>query len=233
MRKVRYLFLSDTHAPWHDHKALKSVQKFAKETKPEQIIHLGDLMDLYLLSSFYKTELAAMTPTTVRRELGAAVGILKMFAPYSKKPMLWLKGNHEARLEKRLAEVPFLSGYVRSPFDRIARDVKNVKFIHRGSIMLPNKGGAPIFTTHGWRSRMVAGTAAASLVRDRSVIQGHTHGAGVIWVTPRLFAMECGHLSRQTAPCFHYMHGADLGLSRWRTAFSTVTDDGAPHLEVP
>ena len=41
----RICILSDTQIPFDDRRALKAVIQFISDTKPDEVVHIGDLMD--------------------------------------------------------------------------------------------------------------------------------------------------------------------------------------------
>src|SRR5690606_42059354 len=41
----RYVVISDTQIPYHDQRAVNAVINFIKVTKPDEVVHIGDLMD--------------------------------------------------------------------------------------------------------------------------------------------------------------------------------------------
>jgi hypothetical protein len=95
--------VSDTHVPYQDEPSLNVIESITKDLNPEQVIHLGDLLDCYTISRFLKD------PTRMeglQEEIDEAKKVLERFnrvAPRAKKTLL--EGNHEARLSKTIASM--------------------------------------------------------------------------------------------------------------------------------
>ena len=49
------LVIGDTHSPYHHKDTLDFVRDAATYYKPDRVIHLGDLLDIYSVSSFPKS----------------------------------------------------------------------------------------------------------------------------------------------------------------------------------
>lgn len=100
--KTAVLF-SDTHVPYQDEPTLNIIEQVTSEVQPDQVIHLGDLLDCYTISRFLKD------PTRMeglQEEIDEAKKVLERFsrvAPKAKKTLL--EGNHEARLSKTIASM--------------------------------------------------------------------------------------------------------------------------------
>ncbi len=220
--------------------SIRKVAAFAKKTKPKRIICGGDLLDKYLLSTHAKRHFEAMRSTEIRKEVRQAVDCLALFAEHSRDKMLWLKGNHDDRFDRRLDEVPGLGIYLdeildgESVYDLIAKKAgDNVEFVPSGDVVLPNRPYADIWFRHGDRSAAYAGGAAIAGVRDShlSVVQGHTHAAGGGWVVAgKAFGYEAGHLADPTHYAFGYDPRARRRFHKWSRAFFYVDRWGRPNL---
>ena len=46
-----YVLISDTQCPYEDKKAITAVIRFISECKPDEVVHIGDVMGLPELSS--------------------------------------------------------------------------------------------------------------------------------------------------------------------------------------
>jgi hypothetical protein len=215
----------DIHEPWGDREAVKETAKAARAMRPRRIVMLGDVADCYLLSRFGKTMAVASTKT-VEDEIHLVKKDLRLFAKIA--PTTWLEGNHEGRLAARLGEVPFLQPYAPDVWGNLAAEC-GVKWEPRGMVKI----GRVLFM-HGLTSGAFGGAAAMTQARRRgiSVVQAHSHRAGLVSVAPGIFAMECGHLANTRGACFRYEPGAGLGLSGWVQAFGWIGTDGRPRLEV-
>lgn len=226
--RCRYLLVPDTHAPYCDWQKVRELGKWAKSAKPERIILLGDLIDAYALSRFSKSNLEALSAKSIRREREAAQRIIELFVGLSKEPVDYLFGNHEARLQSRLGENPFLAFYLGRPLQELER--RHLRIQRSGELVLPSHGGG-LYVCHGFRAQRIAGSAAASLVNGRSCAQGHSHGLGLIWCAGGRYGLEAGYLARPDAECFAYAPGLKHGMRNWRHGFAWIDSEGVPHLE--
>lgn len=90
----------DTHHPFHDATALNVVRGVIADTKPDLVVHLGDLLDCYKISSFSKDPSRV---DSLQDEIDAArihLAQVSSLAPDAEK--LLLGGNHEDRLRKTI-----------------------------------------------------------------------------------------------------------------------------------
>lgn len=103
MKKRSYqkvLMIPDMHVPFHDKKWLDSLLQFAEINKPDTVFIMGDLVDFYAISRFVKNPLRALK---LQEEINVARNVLKRIkatCPTSK--IVFIRGNHEARLQKYL-----------------------------------------------------------------------------------------------------------------------------------
>lgn len=90
--------------PFEDAKALKIVCALIKDVQPTKIVHLGDLIDCYQISSFDKDP---DRKSSLQDDIDAAaiwLGHLKRAAPKAKCYLL--EGNHEDRLRRTIWRMP-------------------------------------------------------------------------------------------------------------------------------
>lgn len=224
MPDCAYLFVPDTHSPYVDHKALKALYRRAEALEPARIIHLGDLFDCYLLSKYAKNP-KVVDKDLIRRERTVASEALTRLAAFSANPVEVLEGNHEARMRSRLSENLYLAWYVKPQ----TLELPGVKFLERDHLVVPTPRGR-VLVQHGHTANGMGGAAAATQASRMSVVQGHSHRAGLIW-RGQTFGMECGYLGAMHAPCFEYYKGRVLNSKDWRHAFGWIDDEGIPHLE--
>jgi predicted phosphodiesterase len=99
-KETTALLFGDTHVPHHDQRALNVVFAIAKETQPDVIVCMGDLLDCYSLSRWDKNP---ERKESVQDEIDLARVILahlRVIAPHSR--IIYLEGNHEDRLRRTL-----------------------------------------------------------------------------------------------------------------------------------
>lgn len=106
----RILFIPDTHRPYHDKAAWALMLRAAKIFKPDKIVVLGDLADFYSVSSFDKHPKKATDLKDEADDVNVALDELDALGAGVK---LFIKGNHEDRLERYLCKAaPALIGCV-------------------------------------------------------------------------------------------------------------------------
>ena len=104
--KNKFVVLSDIHFPYHDEKALKAVYNFLSNTQVDTIILNGDILDFYDVSSFDKDPDRI---NSLQKEIDMAQKFfkkLRSLAPKAK--IVFVKGNHEDRIERYLKKHPEL-----------------------------------------------------------------------------------------------------------------------------
>ena len=96
----KFVVIGDCHIPYHDKDAIKAFKRFIKKEKPNTIIMNGDIIDMYDVSTFDKDPERI---NSLQGELDEAIGFFKdirKMLPDAK--LVFIKGNHCARLEKYL-----------------------------------------------------------------------------------------------------------------------------------
>jgi transposase-like protein/predicted phosphodiesterase len=101
---LKVVWLSDTHVPWQDDRALALVYAILDIVQPDIVIHGGDLLDCYKLSRFDKNpweDKALQNEVDMARQI---LWNLRQHAPTAQ--IFLLEGNHEDRLRKVLWNLP-------------------------------------------------------------------------------------------------------------------------------
>lgn len=186
---ITALLYGDTHVPHHDPSALAVIQAIAEDTKPDFIVHMGDLLDCYSLSRFDKNP---ERKETLQDEIDQArehLAVMRLASPNSR--FIVLEGNHESRLKKILWNLdgpasalnqitafrkamtwPSLLGLEELGIEWVPTDEQSKKrflpkFILKHGTIVRNRSGL---------------TAAAEQAKyNKSGSSGHTHRLGVIW----------------------------------------------------
>lgn len=226
MSNVDIMLVPDVHEPCSSADAKKVVVGFAQATKPRLIVQLGDLYDEYLLSRFGK-EPEYVDRRIIKDGKKRGYDFLVALRAAAREKVLFIPGNHEDRLQARLGEVPFLSWWVGPQRQPIP---EGVEWVEAKEVILRTARG-PVYVTHGWRTRDMAGNAAQSMVRDRSVVVGHTHKLALAWRTDRYFAMEAGWLGDPKKYAFAYKMGKEAGCFDWTQGFGWLDTKGRPYIE--
>lgn len=111
VRTDKWALIPDTHAPYHNHRALKLVNKVLDDWEPYGMAHLGDLGDFYKVSAHSKSpdrRLLFRDECEITREVRA-----ELESKPSLRKKKFIKGNHEFRLESYIADkAPELFGFV-------------------------------------------------------------------------------------------------------------------------
>lgn len=237
----RYVVISDTQIPYHDQRAVNAVINFIKVTKPDEVVHIGDLMDYPQPSRWTKgkrgefegdieedSELAKkkfLTP--LRDAYGGPIGVIE--------------GNHDER--PRIYQetyAPALSSGRKYDFD-VLLDFESYEIR-----VLPEtyKFAPGWIMTHGHRQGIrltnIPGNTATNAAKRLgvSVIMGHTHRMGIGGYTgglngtvyQRLMGVEVGNLMDYKHAAKQYLKG---GTANWQKGFAVVDVDGkcvAPQL---
>lgn len=95
------LLISDLHIPYHNLESINIAFKYGVENKVNTIFINGDLIDFCLISRFEKD----FSKRSVKQEFDAAKQFLvSLRKTFPTAEIYWLKGNHDLRLEKFLAQ---------------------------------------------------------------------------------------------------------------------------------
>jgi len=100
-----FLFVSDTHGPYHSRAAIALVCSFAERANPRLVIFGGDMLDVYGLNGFGRGTRGFQTIEwefeVTKNEV--ILPLIKVIKKSAKNPrMIWLEGNHEDRYHQRL-----------------------------------------------------------------------------------------------------------------------------------
>lgn len=170
--------------PTHDERAITVALQFVQDTKPEEIVLLGDNLDLpemgkYLLYPSYQqtTQASIDRATTLCAELRRA-------APHAK--ITWLAGNHEERMPKFLVTNAAAAYGLRKGNAPDSWPVLSVPYLCRmDDFDITYKPGYPagdywlnekLRIIHGDRVKSSGSTANVYLNAEKtSVIYGHIH----------------------------------------------------------
>jgi hypothetical protein len=94
------LVFGDTHVPFQDEACLRVIKKLIADVRPEKLIHIGDLIDCWQISTFDKNPIRR---EALQDSVDAGAKLLKelyMISPNTKR--YYLEGNHEFRLTKTI-----------------------------------------------------------------------------------------------------------------------------------
>lgn len=172
----KFIVISDIHYPYHDAKAIKCVLDFIQDKEIDTIILNGDILDFYDVSSFDKDPDRV---NSLQKEIDMSTKFFKKLRTI--KPdarILFIKGNHEYRLERYLKKHPELYSLDALKLPNLL-DLKkyNIEYSDKG-IKLGN-----LKIIHGDMVRKFSGyTARGELEKhDSSGVSSHTHRGGVYY----------------------------------------------------
>lgn len=170
----KFIVLSDIHYPYEDKVTINTAVNFIDSVKPDTIILNGDILDMYDVSSFDKSPERMQS---LQKEIDKATNLFKRLrkvAPNAR--IVFIKGNHEFRLERYLMKHPEL-------FSLDALKLPNLLKLKEFNIEYFDKHFklGNLKFTHGSIVRKFSSyTAHAELDKnDCSGCSGHTHRLGV------------------------------------------------------
>ena len=222
------VILSDCQLPYEDKRAVAAVIRFIAEYNPDEIVHIGDVMDYPQPSRWTKGTAGEFEGSVFRDSQYAKDNFLDPLRNAYDGPIGFLEGNHDLRARVYLARyAPALAESGAFNFESLL-DFKsyNIKKLPEFYKFAPNW-----IMTHGHLgglsiSRIGANTALnAAKKLGVSVIMGHTHRLGISseskgfdgQVIQTLTGMEVGNLMNMRKA--HYLKGA---AGNWQQGFGLV-----------
>ena len=228
----RIAIISDTQVPFDDRRALKAVVKFIGDTQPDEVLHIGDLMDYPTPSRWTKGTAEEFALRIKPDSEQAKNRLLAPLRAVYDGPVSVHIGNHDKRPQQYLARyAPALVEYI----DEFSLE-NLLDFDGFGITVAPEfyKIAPNWITTHGdvggiRLSQKAGDTAYNAMMRfNASVIIGHTHRLGIKPHTMgyggnqrTLFSMEVGNLMNMSLA--QYLKGA---TANWQSGFGLLTVDG-------
>jgi len=227
----RIFIVSDIQAPYEDRKAVRSVIRAIGELQPDEVIQIGDLIDLPQPSRWSKGTAAEFEGSVYE---DSEYVMRKFFEPLREVydgPVGVHEGNHDERARVYLdKQAPALSGTK-------AFNIENLlDFDGFGVTLLPefNEVAPGWITTHGHRGGIslsrIAGNTAVNAAKKfgKSVAMGHTHRLGIsshttgyAGNTKIVTGMEVGNLMNMKMA--GYLKGA---TANWQQGFGILHVDG-------
>lgn len=207
--RIKFVVLGDLHMPFHHKAALTVTLDLIKEQKPDYIIQVGDLYDLFSMSRFPKSQNEIrMTPT---QELEEAISsakemweVIRKYSPKSK--CIQLLGNHDLRLSKQIKEkLPELLGVINTNNFYKFKGVKTITDVRKEFAI------DGIVFQHGHFSKL----GDHAKWNQKPTVVGHSHRAGTLFHS-KYFEANAGFLADETQAALSYttqrMTGWTLGV---------------------
>lgn len=218
------VIVSDLQIPYHDQKAVDNIARFIKAFKPDDVVSVGDEMDMQTISKW-----SDGTPLQYERSIGRdrdkTVEIL-----HKLRVTHMTRSNHTDRLFNTIMrKAPGLMGAPEFELENFLRlDELGITYhkdpwqVAPGWLLLHGDEGS---------TSQVGGQTALGLAKrtGMSVVCGHTHRAGLIPHTESfngrtrrtVWGMEVGNLMNQGLASY-----LKAGIANWQQAIGILTIDG-------
>jgi len=168
----------DVHGVYYDKKSWQILLQVIDDLKPQRVIINGDFMDCYSISSFIKDPNRGFD---IQEEFNQANDLLNQLQRVHKGETIYISGNHENRLKKKLwgeyqdfASMPELT--IEGKLCLEERKIQYIQPKGRDAYYMLGK----IKVGHFNKASQHSAYTAKSLVDKYacSIIQGHTHRLG-------------------------------------------------------
>lgn len=175
MAMYKLMVFGDVHLPYESKDAVKLLFKAMREFKPDYILMMGDILDCFSISSFTKDKRKI---SLLSEEFEAGNKFLDEMTDCvdSSCQVVYIEGNHEARLKKYVNEkASELSGLVsiEKGLNLSAREILYVPYRNFWQL------GKVIYTHDlDYAGAYVANRAVASA--QHSIVVGHAHRIGLV-----------------------------------------------------
>lgn len=253
--------LSDHHVPLHDEALHQTSLDIIREVKPDAVIMLGDLLDLSgSISRHADQDNGADMPTPndcIQAGYQVLCDIRGALGP--KPRMLFLEGNHDVRIGRKIANeaAPVrglrIGGTDVDPFslDHLLRfEELGIEMVRHEGLTYPlaflevvpsDRTNGGLVALHGTRARKGTGQSALATAKDRGhgVIIGHCHRLGAVsfnqWTTDgqkvKVHAIEAGTIAKTDSTGMHY---APIESNDQSSGFVVLTifEDNTIHPEI-
>jgi len=221
-----FVVIGDTHFPFTNENTLYGpggVVETVKKMKPDYVIQVGDLYDMYSWSKFpFKRDLY-----TPRQEIEEGrKQAQKMWSRIQKASGVWkckhyqLRGNHDERPVKRLMEKsPEFLHLMSDPLD----DLFKFKGVHtqpseREELVLEG-----IMFMHGYRSKLGDHCRHNCM----STVTGHSHRGGTVFLRhgdKTIWELNAGFCADESSTPMSYTR--QRHVSTWTQGFGIIDEHG-------
>jgi predicted phosphodiesterase len=219
--------------PYDDRRALKAVIGAIGDLQPDEVIHIGDLMDYPTPARWSKGTAEEFAQQVKRDNEQAKKRFLGPLRDVYDGPVYVHEGNHDLRPREYLTKyAPALAEFDQQfgIWNMLEFDAFDVRMLPEFYRVAPGW-----YTTHGHRGKISLSQNAGSTAINgakrvyESLIMGHTHRLGLVYYTTGvggnvsrvLGGMEVGHLMDQREA--DYLKG---GTGNWQQGFGMLTVEG-------
>jgi predicted phosphodiesterase len=184
MKLEKTIVLGDVHGEYVDRITWDIAKQIVRDVKPERIILNGDFIDFYGVSRFDKDPNRALS---LQDEIDYGNQLLSELRSVAKKAqIIWVEGNHEARLQKYLwskaAELSSLRSLTIEELFRL--EERGIEYVRsKGRSAYTTVGKIMIGHFDVALANSCASEKKLVLKYAETVIQGHTHKLGKFYKT--------------------------------------------------
>ena len=227
-----YVVISDTQTPYEDKKAMKAVIDFIGQYQPDEIVHIGDVVDFPQPSRWTKGTRQEFEGSVFKDSAYTIKNLIQPLRAVYGGDIGFLEGNHDLRARA------YLDKYAPALSETNAFNMETLLEFENYEIRkLPDfyKFTDGWVFTHGHLGGIslsrIAGNTALNAAKKLgvSVIMGHTHRLGIGshsvgyggTINQTLTGMEVGNLMDMKSA--GYLKGA---AGNWQQGFGVVHVDG-------
>jgi len=188
--------INDLHIPYHDSRSLELVFDCLRDIKPDKLIILGDMVDFDALKSDrFRNDVEEIN---LQYELDQTYEILNQISQLPIQERIFIKGNHEERLERYLAkEARSLSSLKSLSLEELLK-LEDFKFEFVNDRFSKYRG---VLYSHIDRTSKYGGYSAKNIGVEYAmdVVHAHTHKAGMVRLNDFTF-IDNGCLCKNRQP---------------------------------
>lgn len=226
------IVVPDIQHPYEDKLMMSKLIKVIKDVQPDAIVQIGDAVDFPQVSKWSRHQKGEYMDT-LQEHIDGFKGLLteiREAAP--EKPVYWLEGNHDLRIQEYVRAYGPALGTLR------ALEMPNLFGLSEVGVQYvkgPFHIGTNTYAVHGHESGGYAASSSAWDLKfmkrygsDKNIVFGHTHQPFLSTravgfngkVSPR-FTMNVGSLMDPT-----HAHYVKDGAVSWTMSFGVIRDDG-------
>ena len=218
--RFKVVCIGDTHFPFTNKKQLDKVYELIRRYKPNFVLQIGDLYDMYSFSRF-ASSVDLITPKNELEQARKAAE--KMWATVRKivpkAKCFQLRGNHSARIYKLILDkAPQYESIITTPIEALF-DFPGVEAMpdHRSELVIND-----VVFCHGWKS--VIGAHARWF--GQSTVCGHLHRGGLVYFPMKnkpIFELNCGFIADIESLPLSY---GETKTNSWVSGVGVIDQDG-------